>query len=108
MGFPKLFFTIAPYEYSFQYHEWLRDQMAKELRARMHLPVEETMHVTHSMLQIVRGFMSGTNQQTAGRNDRSWTKHVFAARDGSGHRARIVIFTRVEFQDGSRKEGTKR
>ena len=108
VGLPRLFFTIAPWEPSFKYHAWLEDEMRKTLRARMNLPVEETLHMTHVLLQVVRGFLAGNNQQTRGREDRRWKRHVFSARDAAGQPTRVLTFTRVEFQDGSRKEGTKR
>ena len=108
VGLPRLFFTIAPWEPSFKYHAWLEDEMRKTLRARMNLPVAETLHMTHVLLQVVRGFLAGNNQQTQGREDRRWTRHVFSAKDAAGQPTRVLTFTRVEFQDGSRKEGTKR
>ena len=55
MGYPKLFWTISPYEWSMPYHEWMLDEMAKELRGRMDLPVAETLHLTHVLLQVVKG-----------------------------------------------------
>ena len=108
VGLPKLFFTIAPWEPSFKYHEWLQDEMRKTLRSRMNLPVGETLHMTHVLLQIVRGFLAGNNQQTRGRTDRQWRRHIFSAKDAAGKPTRVITFTRLEFQDGSRKEGAKR
>ena len=55
MGYPKVFWTISPYEWSMPYHEWMLDEMAKELRGRMDLPVAETLHLTHVLLQVVKG-----------------------------------------------------
>jgi hypothetical protein len=106
VGLPQLLFTIAPYEYSFKYHTWVRDELHKMLRSRMNLPFAETLHVTHVLLQIVQGLLTGSNQQTRARKDRCWQRHVLSAKDGSD--SRITFFTRVEFQDGSRKEGTQR
>eukprot|EP00971_Amphidinium_carterae_P126405 2504163-Amphidinium_carterae.1 len=53
VGYPKIFWTLSPYEWSFPYHEWLMDTMRKELRRRLRLPVAETLHLTHVMLQVV-------------------------------------------------------
>ncbi|CAK0870685.1 unnamed protein product [Prorocentrum cordatum] len=108
VGFPKLFFTIAPWEPCFKYHDWLRDEMEKTLRTRMYLPVGETLHMSHVLMQIVRGMLAGNNYQMMDRSNRSWTQHVFAAKDADGRQVRVQSFTRLEFQDGSRKEGTKR
>ena len=55
MGYPKIFWTISPYEWSMPYHEWILDEMAKELRGRMDLPVAETLHLAHVLLQVVKG-----------------------------------------------------
>ena len=60
MGYPKIFWTISPYEWSMPYHQWMLDEMAKELRGRMDLPVAETLHLTHVLLQVVRGAAGGT------------------------------------------------
>ena len=46
LGYPTLFITIAPYEWSFPYHEWVLDEMTKQLRARLHLAGAETLHIT--------------------------------------------------------------
>ena len=74
----------------------------------MNLPVGETLHITHALVQIVRGMLAGNNQQSQNRSDRCWKKHVFATKDDSGKDKNIQTFVRVELQDGSRKEGTKR
>ena len=59
MGYPKIFWTISPYEWSMPYHQWMLDEMAKELRGRMDLPVAETLHLTHVLLEVVRGPAAG-------------------------------------------------
>ena len=68
----------------------------------------ETLHTTHILTQVVKGFLAGNNQNTKGRADRNWKKHVFSSKDPDGKAVRVQTFTRLEFQDGSRKEGTKR
>eukprot|EP00969_Alexandrium_andersonii_P196543 8683456-Alexandrium_andersonii.AAC.1 len=61
----------------------------------MRLPVAETLHKTHVLPQLVRGVLAGNNQQTQGRADRTWKKHVFGAKPESGARTRVITFTRV-------------
>ena len=100
-GYPKVFWTMAPLEASFPYHTAVRDELAKVRRRRMKLPVLETLHMTHVMNQTVVGFLTGSNQQTQGRADRSWQTHLFAAGGDT------VSFHRFEFQDGSRKLPTQ-
>jgi hypothetical protein len=63
IGLPKIFWTFSPYEWSFPYHEYVRDEMAKELRGRLHLPVAETLHMTHVMLEMVTGLLVGGRTQ---------------------------------------------
>eukprot|EP00971_Amphidinium_carterae_P096331 1906023-Amphidinium_carterae.1 len=55
IGYPKIFWTISLYEWSFPYHTWITDEMSKELRTRLHLPIAETLHMTHCLLQVVKG-----------------------------------------------------
>eukprot|EP00975_Prorocentrum_lima_P035701 7503635-Prorocentrum_lima.AAC.1 len=49
LGYPKIFWTIAPYEWSFPYHMWLMDSMFKQLHRRLRFPVGEVLHVTHCL-----------------------------------------------------------
>ncbi|CAJ1352730.1 unnamed protein product, partial [Effrenium voratum] len=49
LGYPQLYWTLAPYERRYPYHVFLLDEMRKLLRSRMFLPAFE------SMLQICRG-----------------------------------------------------
>ena len=52
LGYPTLFITIAPYEWSFPYHEWVLDEMTKQLRERLHLAGAETLHITQVLYDI--------------------------------------------------------
>ena len=47
IGWPSLFITISPYEWSFPYALWLEDELQKCLAARLHAPVGETLHIAH-------------------------------------------------------------
>ena len=90
LGYPTLFFTIAPYEWSFPYHDWILDEMAKSLRSRLHLPAAETLHIAHIFKELVRGMLTGWNQRNSGENakrqrdDRTWSRHLLGCKDGSG------------------------
>ena len=55
MGYPKLFWTISPYEFSMPYHDWILDELSKELRGRLHLAVAESLHLTHVLVQVAQG-----------------------------------------------------
>ena len=105
LGLPSLFITIAPYEWSFPFHSWVEDEMKKLLRCKLRLPVAETLHIAHVLAQAAQGLLTGANNQRAGsRQDRApWTSHIFAAKDGSGHKTVLNFFGRLEYQDGKRR-----
>ena len=104
VGYPKIFWTISPYEWSMPYHVWLRDEMAKELRGRLHLAVAESLHVTHVLLQVVRGVLAG---RTGKPSRDPWQRHLLQAVGPGGEVHPVHVFLRVEFQDGTRKAPTQ-
>jgi hypothetical protein len=55
LGFPSLFYTISPYEWSMPYHKWIVDELRKDLKTRLHLPAAETMHLAHALMQLTQG-----------------------------------------------------
>lgn len=104
LGLPTLFVTIAPYEWSFPYHAWVEDEAAKLLRAKLKLPVAETLHIAHVLAQTVEGLLTGSNnQRTEKTHSKSWSSHVLSAKDGSGRKTVLNFFGRLEYQDGKRK-----
>ncbi|CAK0799172.1 unnamed protein product [Prorocentrum cordatum] len=111
VGMPKMFWTISPYEYLAPYHEWMQDEMAKSLRSRMHLPAAESLHMAHALLEITHGLLTGVNRvgtSKKGGGGRGWKKHILSNKDDASKPIKLIVFTRLEFQDGSRKEGTFR
>ena len=102
LGFPKLFFTLAPSEWTLPCHAFVLDGMTKLLRARLRLPVEETLHVTHTLLQTAKGFLLG---HTGARQE--WKDHLLAVRDKTGRSRKLHGFVRIEFQDGTRRLATQ-
>ena len=106
VGPPKLFWTMSPHEYLLPSHEWLSDELQKALRARLHLPAAEALNMTHVLPEITHGLLSGVNCQNT--RNRGWKKHLLRAKNDSGEPVKLIVFTRVEFQDGTHKEGTKR
>ena len=105
LGLPTMFITVAPYEWSFPYHDWVQDEAKKLLRARLQLPVAESLHIAHVLAETVLGFLTGFNQQGASKKSqkKAWKSHVFAAQDGSGRKTVLNFFGRLEYQDGKRK-----
>ena len=96
IGWPSLFITVAPYEWSFPYHQWLEDELTKTLSARLEMPVAETLHLAHILTQAVKGLLTGANEGLHPKRE-----HVFCAADGPGKVRHWVA--RLEFQDGKRK-----
>lgn len=114
-GFPQLFWTIAPLEWSFPYHEWLRHHLATSLRARMRLAVSETLHIAHVLVEVTRGLVMGATGPPG-----AWETHLLRYRtpehrdgdsvadgDDANIGADIAFVIRMEFQDGTRKTTTQ-
>ena len=103
VGWPTLFVTIAPWEWSFPYHVWLMDEMQTMLRSRLHLPAAETLHIAHALTQCVKGLLAGSTHSRSGGNENEvFHEHVFQDPE-TKERCRICFFGRIEFQDGKRK-----
>ena len=101
LGYPDIYWTLAPWEPSFPYHHFMLDEMQKLLCARTRLPVLEALHLAHVMLDICRSFVAGRGQ--------GWTRHLLAGKvPGYDVDNCLNFFTRIEYQDGSKKEGTQR
>ncbi|CAE7346144.1 PIF1 [Symbiodinium natans] len=100
IGYPHLYWTLAPYERSFPYHAYLLDEMQKLLRERMRLPAFECLHLTHTMLQVTRSLLAGRGRHRG----TGWTRHLLGKGQGLDG---VHFFTRIEFQDGSKKAGTQ-
>ena len=108
VGFPTLFVTLAPFEWSFPYHRFIEDELHKLLQVRLHLPAVETMHLSHVLMETVVGFLTGKRQDSGGRKDRLWTKHLLADKSEEGKPTVVTYFARLEFQDGKRKRNVQR
>ena len=103
LGYPTMFITVAPYEWSFPFHRWVEDEAEKLLRGKLHLPVAETLHIAHVLAQTVQGLLTGANKKAQWENAKAWRSHVLAAKDGSGRQTVLNFFGRLEYQDGKRK-----
>ena len=77
-GPPNIYFTMSPYEWTMPYHAALRQRMADTNRAKMKMPVMETLHLTHVLLETCKGVLMGTNAQ-GGRNSKEWLFHLLGS-----------------------------
>ena len=59
------FFTLSPYEWTFPYHEFVRDEMNKLLRARLRLPLPKILYISHVLLQTAKGLLFGDTGKRA-------------------------------------------
>jgi hypothetical protein len=73
--------------------------MAKTMSARLFLPVAEATSMAHVMLQTVRGLLTGKQGP--------WTRHILSGKREDGSPVELAYFTRLEFQDGTRKKATQ-
>jgi len=104
LGYPTMFYTVSPYEWSFPYHKWMLDEMDKDLRTRLHLPAGETMHLAHALMELAQGYLMGTNSNSA-RADKQWKSQLL--QDAEGKRVVRNFCARLEFQSGKRKQPTQ-
>ncbi len=107
LGFPTMFVTLSPLEWSTPYHVWIKDEMEKTFRTKMWLPAAETFHLAHVLSQAIIGLITGTGRRTHSRHSARWTQHVLAGSGSDGKPVQRVVtqFARLEFQDGKRKRG---
>ena len=73
--------------------------MSKEFRERLHLPVAETLHLVHTMMEMVQALLAGTRA--------SFSRQILQAVELGGARHKIHCVARIEFQDGTHKEATQ-
>lgn len=60
-GYPTLFLTLSPFEWTFPFPQWLEDIRDLTGRGPTELPMHETQHIAHCLEQIVRGYVAGKN-----------------------------------------------
>ena len=70
-GFPSLFITISPSEWSFPLPLWLEAFSIETGYGPTQSACFETLHFMHVLEQIVRGYFCGSN-------DSKWCNHVFS------------------------------
>lgn len=92
-GFPQLFLTISPYEWTYPYPYFLSKAMEREAKGATEMAVLESLHIGHSLEQIVRGLITG-------KNTNRWRKHILHPLLGKNNIQNY--FYRLEFQ----KRGT--
>jgi len=90
-GYPTLFITLSPFEWTFPPAEWLRQARQLSGKGPTELATLETMHIVHILEQTVRGYLCGTNTQR-------WTNHIFNYGHIRNQTNVTNFFYRLEFQ----------
>ena len=107
-GNATLFRTRAPYERSFPYHQWVMHEQRVLGRERQNLAGAETLHMAWVLSQLDKGYICGDkyNNSQASRN---WKGHVLGPADEDSNVSTVVAHvTRLEFQDGKRKQASQK
>eukprot|EP00959_Pyramimonas_sp_CCMP1952_P165531 3460180-Pyramimonas_sp.AAC.1 len=95
-GEPDIFLTIAPWEWSFPFPEWIRKAHSVLKKGPTDLPGPETLAIAHALHQVCAGLVAGgTGKGAQGR----WRSHVFANKSDPKVPGTKAYFARFEFQD---------
>ena len=92
-GFPTLFITISPYEWSYTRPVWLQDIITRNNLPPHVVAFYLNFHFLHSLEQIIRGYMCGGNNS-------KWKDHLFKdTSPTAGAKNVLTYFYRFEFQE---------
>eukprot|EP00971_Amphidinium_carterae_P144005 2853588-Amphidinium_carterae.4 len=105
-GFPAIFITIAPYEWSAPYHQWLLHHMESLGRQRLGLAGLEALHLAHILTELKREWLAGGDIKH-GSASTNCQRNIFGGTDAEGQRLKVNFLSRLEFQDGKRREVTQ-
>ena len=89
-GYPHLFVTINPYEWTFPTSDWLKERMELLNVTPTRLGINETQNIYHILNEIVTGYLTGSSES------RKWNgKCLFSDQSQSSTK---LCFYRNEFQ----------
>ena len=91
-GLPDVFMTISPFELSFPFPDWLEQLCSETGLGPTQLAAFETYHIAHTLEQIVRGYLCGSN-------DKRWSNHVFSYNRIAKYANVRTYFYHFEFQN---------
>ena len=90
-GLPDAFITISRYEWSFPFAKWVTNIRQSTGMGPTQLAGYETYDITHTLEQLVRGYLCGTNST-------KWTQHLFSYNKKLEQRNVKTFFYRFVFQ----------
>ena len=94
-GYPTLFITILPYEWDFPKSVWLKDYLHISDSVPTKCGAAETLHISHILDQLSRGYITGVNCNAWERHD---IKHVMYASRHKKPNNVSCVFYRFEYQ----------
>jgi hypothetical protein len=90
-GYPDVFITISPYEWTFPTPLWLENAFFMSAKTPTQLAPLETLNIVHILEQTVRGYLCGTNSLR-------WRQHLFNFSNQANKNNVKNLFYRIEFQ----------
>ena len=90
-GFPSLFITISPYEWTFPFPPFIEEIRNIYGKDTTEVAVLETLHIAHVAEQLVRGYVTGGNSNR-------WRTHVLCNVHDPPSKNVRTYFYRFEFQ----------
>ena len=91
-GYPSLFITISPYEWSFTRPLWIQELMSTFQRPPHSIPFFLNFHFLHTLEQVIRGYMCGANNS-------KWRSQLFSTGSRQDRNNVLTYFYRYEFQE---------
>ena len=91
-GLPDAFIAISPYEWSFPFAKWVYCARQSTGMGPTQLDAYEAHNITHTLEQLVRGYLCGTTSQ-------KWNQHLFNYNRIAPQKNVKTFFYRFEFQD---------
>ena len=90
-GFPSLFITISPYEWTFPFPPFIQDIRNSYWKDVTEVLTLETIHIAHVLEQVVRGYVTGGNSNR-------WHTHLLCDVHDPVSKNINTFFYRFEFQ----------
>ena len=90
-GFPSLFITISPYEWTFPFPPFIEHIHKTYGKDATEVPSLETIHIAHVLEQVARGYLTGGNCNR-------WRTHLFSNVQDPSSKNVQTFFYRFEFQ----------
>ena len=99
-GFPSMFMTISPFEWTFPFPSWLERLRNETGKGPTELAIPETIHIAHVLEQYIQGYLCGSNTNR-------WKNHLFAKKSYFSANNVTNYFYRIWLEDMNDVDVTK-